>query len=144
MKKGKIEPHVLYSGDGKGNWIKREWQNQCPEKVFLRDSCQGVEGHKGEHWCYGPNGSYHWEHNKIEPPDPSAAAGSIPPDHESYISPKEKSKEYYMNFYVDSKVTSLEKIASLNRGECEDGASLTAPVPPEELKRLKDAGILLD
>ena len=49
------QPQVTYYTDGKGRWLKRVWAAQCPETILFLDRCQGVAGHKGDHWCYRPD-----------------------------------------------------------------------------------------
>ena len=65
--------NILYSTDGKGHWGQaRNGKPQCPYKVLFNHQCQGAEGHQGDHWCYGPDGTHHWSH-----PDDSNAAGDV-------------------------------------------------------------------
>jgi len=73
---------VIYSTDGKGHWIRREWVDQCPEDVFLAARCQGVKGHKGVHWCYKPDGSFAWDDNDDDPQE-DGSSGSTPPGHKN-------------------------------------------------------------
>jgi hypothetical protein len=127
------EPHVMLSTDGKGNWWRREWKPQCPEKVFIFRQCQGVEGHEGEHWCYRENGSFEWSRDKDHPDYENAASGSIPPDHKDYRTPLEMQQHYYMSHYTDSEVTNPEEIARLERGETREGESINRPCTPEEI-----------
>lgn len=132
------EKNILYSTDGKGHWLRREWKCQCPQKVFLARKCQGVEGHKGDHWCYSPCGTYNWEHQEGEFEDDEGVAGSIPPEHKSYISPKKMAKLYYMAHFEDTEVTDPKIIARLEKDNPpEKGASITGPVSAAMAKKLE-------
>lgn len=104
--------------------------------VFFFEQCQGVEGHNGHHWCYGPDGSYHWQKNDNDPEsnEKEAVAGSIPPDHKLYVSPKKKVKEHYLNFYEDTVVTDKKKIERLERGDTRPGENIDRPVSPKSGK----------
>ena len=135
-KKGKkTSKDVMFSTDGKGHWWKREWVEQCSEKVFYYGQCQGVKGHKGVHWCYGAEGSFQWGDNKKDP-QRAGAAGSIPPEHKSYISPLKMSKEYHLGHYTDSKVTDKKEIKRLENDKIKDGESITSPISEKECKKL--------
>ena len=118
---------VTYYGDGEGNWGKRVWAEQCPETILFGYQCQGVKGHEGDHWSYGPDGSYHYDvQGELEPHD--IAGGMIPPGHKTWISPVDKMEEHHRCHYEDSEVTDPDLIARLNRGEIEDGEALNQPV----------------
>jgi lactoylglutathione lyase len=130
------EPHVMLSTDGKGNWWRREWKRQCPEKVFILDRCQGVEGHEGDHWCFKKDGSFAWSRDKDHPEYKHAASGFTPPDHKDYRTPLEMQQQYYMSHYTDSEVTDPDKIARLEREETRDGESINRPCTPEEIEEL--------
>lgn len=123
-------PHVMFSTNGKGRWWKVTWEKQCPEKVFLTGKCQGVEGHKGVHWCYGPCGSFNWDDNENDPSE-EGGAGSIPPGHRSYHKPEKMQKHYYMTQHTTVEVTDPEEIARLERGEMKNNESINRPVTPE-------------
>ena len=138
--------NILYSTDGEGHWSKREWSKQCEEKVFMYGQCQGVEGHKGVHWCYGACGSFEWDDNDDDPTE-KGCAGSTPPDHKFYKHPIEMQPLYWLSNYTDTEITNPEHIEKLEKDEVEEGASITRPVDfdsmepelREELeKRLKD------
>ncbi len=134
--------HIMYSSDGEGRWWKREWKDQCPEDAFIRDKCQGTKGHSDIHWRYNTDGSLVWSENKAEMTEAELAdqtrgcSGSTPPGHANWISPVDKAKDYYMEFYEDSDVTDPEIIAALERDEPpEKGASTNRPcTETEELK----------
>jgi len=137
-----------YSSDGKGNWWKTVWEEQCPEFVGIggilakiKDGeewstrhlrCQGVKGHKGLHWRYGPCGSYEWDDNEEDSTE-EGCCGTTPPDHKKYVAPQRKCEEHWMNFKTTTKVEDPEKIAALERGEYEDGAGVDKPVDFDEM-----------
>lgn len=128
--------HVLYSTDGQGNWRKREWEPQCREKVFIAGRCQGVQGHKGPHWSYGPDGSLCRDDNEADPVM-NGSAESIPPGHTNYISPVDMQDQLCRKHYTDSDVTDPAEIERLERGEMQEGESITRPCTPEEEERLR-------
>lgn len=131
----------MYTGDGEGRWWRREWKPQCTEKVFMADQCQGVVGHDDVHWCYGPNGSLHWQNleKNLKPTD--IAAGSTPPGHASYQTPEEMQQHYHLNHSTSAEVTDPQALAMLDQGRTpEKGASLTRPITdsdPRILSMLK-------
>jgi len=130
-KKYKKEKSVLFSTDGKGNWWRREWVEQCDQDVFFYGRCQGVKGHKGVHWCYQPCGSLAWDDNENDPTE-KGAAGSIPPGHKSYTTPEKMVKKYWLEHYTDTKVTDPKEIARLEADKMKPGESITRPVNLEE------------
>lgn len=131
--------NITYYSDGKGNWTKITWSKQCPEKTIF-GKCQGVKGHKGDHWCYSPDGSYNYAvQGKLKPHE--TAGGMIPPNNEKWISPVNMNDKFYMNFHENSKVTDPELISRLNKGEMKKNESIDRPVDlneldPEIIKRL--------
>lgn len=131
------EPHVMLSTDGKGNWWRREWMRQCPERVFIMDRCQGVEGHEGDHWCFKKDGSFAWSRDKDHSEYRNAACGSTPPDHKTYRTPMEMQEHYYISHFTDSEVTDPAEIARLERGEIKNGESINRPCTPQEIEQLR-------
>jgi hypothetical protein len=138
----KRKPHVVYSTDGNGNWMRREWKRQCCEGVFLNGACQGVEGHKGVHWSYKEDGSFSYSDNDNDSTE-KGCSGSIPPDHETYRTPSQMAAEYYTTQFVDSVVTDPAHIARLEEGD-EEGASFVRPCSVEVVEELRAAGRLDD
>ena len=128
-------PHVMLSTDGKGNWWRRAWMQQCPESILILDQCQGVEGHDGDHWCFRKDGSFAWSRDKDHPEFEDAASGWTPPDHRQYRTPMEMQKQHFMSHFTDSEVTDADEIARLERGEVRDGESINRPCTPEEIER---------
>jgi hypothetical protein len=116
----------MFSTDGEGHWTRREWKEQCPEKVFMAKRCQGVKGHKDVHWCYQPSGCLAWDDNKDDPKH-DGCSGSTPPDHEKYITPLEMLNKLWLNHFTDTEVTEPEEIARLERDEIKDGESINRP-----------------
>lgn len=129
-------PNVMLATDGNGKWWRREWKRQCPESVFLMSMCQGVKGHKGDHWCFTKSGSYSWGVNIQPLKGHEIAGGSTPPGHDEYRTPLEMQEHYHMNHFVDSDVTDPDEIARLERGEMKDGESIDRPVSLKELEKL--------
>lgn len=70
---------------------------QCRSTDFMSGCrCQGVEGHKKPHWCYREDGFLEqWKSKKDIKGPGDWAASSTPPDHKSYIHPKDKIKEHH-------------------------------------------------
>jgi hypothetical protein len=119
---------VMYSSDGEGHWQRCEWSPQCPEKVFLADQCQGVEGHQDVHWCFGPSGKFIWQDNKNDSRH-QMAAGSTPPGHKNYRTPEEMQQHYYLCHHVLTQVADSAIISMLEADETpEKDASINRPV----------------
>lgn len=134
----KKRKEVMFSTDGKGHWWRREWAQKCPEKVFFGRHCQGVEGHKGVHWCYGEDGSLHWDDNELDPQE-DGCSGTTPPGHPSYITPLKMSKKLWLNHFTDSEVTDPDELDRLEREETRPGECITCPAgwKPKRKKRKK-------
>jgi len=130
---------VSYWTNGEGYWIRREWVDQCPETILITGKCQGVKGHKGEHWYYRPDGSYRWSDNK-DNPKRGGCSGMTPPGHKLYVSPVDKQPEFWGNNYTDKEITDSDLIARLENDDPPEGddAGIDRPVDmddiPEELK----------
>lgn len=138
------EKRRLYSGDGNGKWYLREWKPRCTEDAYLLglSKCCGTQGHKGPHWAYGEEGSYHWNRNDSDPDswEKNTAAGSTPPGHPTWVSPVDKASDYYMDFFEDSEVTDPEVIRLIESGEIRD--AVTSPCTEEEIEELRRLGRL--
>ena len=128
----------MYSTNGKGEWWKREWQEQCPQSVFLHGQCQGVKGHKGVHWAFTSSGSFTWSDNKRDPlkGEMKGCSGTTPPDHKDYKTPLQMQKHHHNSFYTDSKVADPKEIARLEREDLKVHESLNRPVSEAEISRL--------
>ena len=123
---------VTYYTDAKGYWLRREWKPQCRSEVFLTDRCQGVEGHKGVHWCYSPSGDFQWGDNDDDPQH-EGAAGSTPPGHEDYVSPIDMQEHYHVSHDTDRQVTDKQIIAMLEDDKTpEPNASIDRPLILDE------------
>jgi len=121
--------NVAYYTDGKGYWLRREWKQQCPAKVFFYGRCQGVKGHPGVHWSYSASGNFEWAANGQARKNPDAVAGSTPPGHKEYVSPAKMQKHYYLSHYKDEEVTDKTIIAMLEKDKPpERNASIDRPV----------------
>jgi hypothetical protein len=128
--------NITYSGDGEGHWVRREWVEQCPEKIFMADRCQGVKGHKGIHWCYTPDGSLAWDDNDDDPQE-NGCSGTTPPDHENWISPRDKVEEHWLTHYSDTEITDpaiIERLENHDPPEGAENASVSMPVDWEKMK----------
>lgn len=143
--KEKPKASIGYQTDGKGRWWRTEIQPQCSDKDIFGLECQGKWGHRGVHWAYKPDGSYAYWRNESDPGsiDEDVGAGWIPPDHKLYINPKDKRKEYFMNFHSSTEVEDESMIQRLeNENPPEENASIDRPLTSEEIKYLKDDGRL--
>ena len=126
--------------DGEERWLRRDWAPQCSHKILLLGRCQGVEGHEGDHWCFAPNGSYHWSRDKDHLDYKQAASGMTPPTSEGYRTPLEMNSHYHLNHYEDQKVTEPEELDRLNRGDFQPEESVDRPCTEEEFKILRELG----
>lgn len=134
MKRGS---NVVYYGNSKGRWLRREWKRQCSAKVFFYGRCQGVKGHEGVHWRYSPSGDFQWDDNDRDPKH-DGCCGSAPAGHKSYVSPAKMRNKYYMSHFVDAEVTDPKIIAKLEAGKPpEPDATIDRPLSPDEIKKLK-------
>lgn len=129
---------VMYSGDGRGRWVKREWAPQCPHNVSCGDRCQGVKGHAGVHWCFNPSGWFVWDVNraesgKLKPHD--IASGQTPPNHKTYRTPAEMLQHCHGGHYSETKVTDAELAARLDSGWTPTDASVTQPVLIDRVRK---------
>jgi len=129
--------NILFSTNGDGKWFRTEWQPQCPKEVFMGGQCQGVEGHEGDHWCFGRNGDYMWDCDREDLGDYDIASGQTPPGHKTYKTPLEMREHHHMNHYSCDEVTDEKEIARLERDEMNDGESVTRPCSQETIKKLK-------
>jgi hypothetical protein len=128
----------MYSRNDKGAWWRTEWSAQCPKKAYLSDKCQGVLGHKGVHWAFGADGSFHY--GLVD-----GGCGCIPPGHKDYRTPQSMQKLHYLRFKKTVKVTDKAIIAKLEKDKTpEKDASINRPVelplPPyleERIRSLK-------
>lgn len=136
------QPQVTFYTDGQGRWSKRVWAVQCSQSILIRDRCQGVEGHTGDHWCYRPNGSYHYKPHDSDPRRKETGCGMIPPGNSGYRTPLEMSRHHYMHHYVDTKVTDPAEIERLERGEFGANESSSGPASVEDVEMLRKLGRL--
>lgn len=144
-KSGKFVLHTIYSQDNEGNWTKKVNEPQCPKDILLSGQCQGVNGHLGNHWYYRSDGSYAWAVNDKDPPENkkrNIAGGWNPPDSKDWVSPVDMIDKHYTCFYTVTPLKNKRKIASLLRGEMEEGASINQPCTEEEIAWLRENGRL--
>lgn len=135
--------NIIYHQIGPREWRKQQFSERCPERAGLFSKCQGVKGHSGEHWAYQPNGSYAWSVNKNESSDSHIAGGSTPPDHENYVPPQDKLKDYYLCHNIVSDVIDEELINKLEADEdLGEDVAINKPLSEQEIEDLKYDGIL--
>lgn len=139
------EHSISYITDGEGKWWKIVGQPQCVDESFPGGRCQGVDGHKGCHWAYQPNGSYSYWLNEADPGSLEAGvgAGLTPPDSDSYIHPLEKVKEHYIRFQATEEVLDKQLIQRLERDDPpEENASIDRPLSEDEYRKLVEEGVI--
>ena len=136
--KPKPKDFICYSQKHDGKWFELKYrQDQCPEFVFFSGPCQGVRGHKGQHWCYGLDGNYHWEDNDDDPKS-KGYSGSTPSDHPSYVHPKEMADKHYHHVNAEWKEVKNKSLIKKLNSDHYFGKNVTIdrPVPPEEASKL--------
>jgi SAM-dependent methyltransferase len=132
---------TLYT-DGKGRWLKRVWAAQCPETILLNDRCQGMLGHQGDHWCFRPDGAYHFKPHASDPKREQIGCGTTPPGNAEYRTPLEMTRHHYLNHYEDAEVTDPSELVRLERGELNPHENVNRPCTPEEMEQLRKLGRL--
>jgi tRNA (cmo5U34)-methyltransferase len=137
------QPHVTFYTDGEGHWLKRVWAAQCPETILFREQCQGVAGHSGDHWCFRPDGSYHYKPHETDSKRKEVACGMIPPGSRGYRTPLEMSRYRYSAHYEDSDVSEPSEIARLERGDFAPNESANLPCTEEQIEELRKLGRLV-
>ena len=127
--------HIIYRKYHDNKWYRQEFKRQCSHLLWIGlYECQGVIGHEGDHWAYAEDGSY--LHSS-----PDGSETSTPPDHVTWISPKDKVNEHHRMFYTFEEVTDSTIIAQLEKGETpEEEAALDRPCTPQEIEALKKEG----
>lgn len=110
--------------------------------MLFRERCQGVAGHTGDHWCFRPDGSYHYRPHDADPTRKDIGCGTIPSGHADYRTPLEMSRYHYLEFYEDSEVTNADVIARLEREELLSNESLNMPCNEEQVEELRRLGRL--
>lgn len=110
-------PHVTYTTDGKGSWVKRIWAVQCSDTTLFREQCQGVAGHTGDHWCFRPDGSCLYNPHETDSQCNEIGCAIIPPGSSGYRTPLEMSRYRHSTFDEDSEVTEPSEIERVQRGE---------------------------
>ena len=136
------QPHVTFYTDGEGRWLKRVWAAQCPETILFRDQCQGVSGHLGDHWCFRPDGSYHYKPHETDPKRQEVGCGTKPPGSSEYRSPLEMSRYRYSAHYEDSEVTEPSEIERLQLGDFASNESANLPCTENQIEELRKLGRL--
>jgi len=108
-----MSDHFMFYQTTKGGPWKYRLDRQCDKSLGFA-TCQGVEGHDGDHWVYRPDGSY--LHSS-----PDGSISSTPPIFDTWISPKDKIKEHYLSHPEYGMVTDPAIIKILNSGEVPEG-----------------------
>jgi tRNA (cmo5U34)-methyltransferase len=132
---------VCYSTtDGTGRWWRRTWKRQCPEQglALWGNRCQGVEGHRGVHWFFAPDGSFIYADNESDSTE-EGCCGGIPPGHQYYRTPQEMRPYYHGSQYEDVEVTEPAELARLERGDWHLGESVIRPCSSEEGAKFRAA-----
>ncbi len=137
-------PKVTLYTDCKGQWLKRVWACQCPDVILINERCQGVVGHEGDHWCFRPDGAYHFKPHESDPKREYFGCGTTPPGNAEYRTPLGMRRYHYLNHYEDTEVTDPEELARLERGEFEPEEDVDRPCTPEEMEQLRQLGRLGD
>jgi tRNA (cmo5U34)-methyltransferase len=129
---------VCYSTDGAGRWWRRSWKKQCQERrvSLWGNRCQGVEGHKGVHWFFAPEGSFVYADNDGDSTE-EGCCGGIPPGHQYYRTPQEMQPYYHGSQYEDVEVTEPAELARLEKGEWHLGESVIRPCSNEEAAKIQ-------
>jgi tRNA (cmo5U34)-methyltransferase len=136
------QPVVTLYTDGQGRWLKRVWGVQCPETILFNDRCQGVRGHAHDHWCFRPDGSYHFKPHQTDPRSEQIGCGTTPPGHAEYRSPLEMSRHRYLSHYEDTEVTDPDELARLERREFSPDEAVDRPCSDNEVEELRKLGRL--
>ncbi|TWU35642.1 Demethylrebeccamycin-D-glucose O-methyltransferase [Novipirellula aureliae] len=136
------QPEVTLYSDGKGRWLKLVGGVQCSEKILFNHRCQGVVGHQGDHWCFGPDGSYQFNPHDSDPRRKHIGFGTIPPGNSEYRTPLEMSRYRFLNFHEDTEITDAEEIARLERGDFKPEEGFDRPCTEEEMEQLRQLGRL--
>lgn len=122
--------------------MKRVWAVQCSETILLRDRCQGIAGHLGDHWCFRPDGSYHCKPHETDPKRLEVGCGTILPGSSDYRTPLEMSRYRHVAYYEDSEVTEPSEVARLQRGDFSPNESADLPCTEEQIEELRKLGRL--
>jgi len=126
----------LYQKIEDKKWIVITYPEQCNEDILFNHKCQGVKGHKGVHWAYNENGSFHWSINRKEQKKPisklDAVSGMTPPGHEKYISPVDKYKDYYLFNSEKKEITDPKLIKKLENDEIDANENTLILKPLED------------
>lgn len=119
--------HVMYYTNGQGYWVRTEFAEQCGESVYIIAECQGVKGHTGQCWAYGPSGSYQYNSE-------DGGCGSTPPGHDRYISPIDMADHYYLANKTTEVVTDPVLIERLENDDPPEGndAGITRPLSEDD------------
>ena len=103
-------PQILYSGDGNGNWIRREWAERCLSCVpVYRQQCFGVKDHVGAHWRFKKDGTLCiWD---------ASGSHEVPPDHPDYLNQEGHAKSHFMQNFCDTVIVDPVTINMLEGGK---------------------------
>ncbi len=124
-----------------GVWRKRIEVNQCPnyDALLLGNRCQGIENHRGVHWCYLPDGSFAHVHNDLDPINEEDGGGWCPPDHPDYPHPATMQSLCYKQFYEFVEITDPAEIARLEEGNVGVDDSILRPMTEVENEQIRSS-----
>lgn len=103
---------------------------------------QGMLGHQGDHWCFRPDGAYHFKPHASDPKREQIGCGTTPPGNAEYRTPLEMTRHHYLNHYEDAEVTDPSELVRLERGELNPHENVNRPCTPEEMEQLRKLGRL--
>lgn len=106
---------IHFRKDTEGRWWRKEYR-QCPEELPTAGFCQGIEGHKGPHWCYSPCGS-------LVTAPLEGGLSFCPPDHKRYVHPKDVQQFRYTSLATELLIDDPEEIKRLDEGKLRSGES---------------------
>lgn len=130
-RKGKVTSlYVVHDREGKLVY-RLDTPAQCPTKLFMGGiQCQGADGHKGPHWCYGPDGYLNRQHNKQDKDsNPYWGASHTPPGHPAYIPPEKKLAECHRCMTTKVRVRDRALCKRLATGRIRHGETVSRPDP---------------
>ncbi len=96
----------------------------------------------GDHWCYRPDGAYHFKPHETDPRRKEIGCATIPPGNAGYRTPLEMSRYRHLACYEDSDVTEPDEIERLQRGDLNANESVDRPCTAEQIEELRTLGRL--
>lgn len=95
---------------------------QCSsnDSIWRELRCQGAKNHTEPHWCYNGNGDFiQWKNESDNSKEwKNIAESDTPPDHKSWIHPKDMHDKYWMGIlFKEEKEILRQKRLEKNRKE---------------------------